>query len=567
MSLLDEYAPRMTSTSLATGYDGNGVVTPRNGRTAINKRLPNNPSASYWRRAPRRVKCRACFEGTEAIRAGRELYLQRYPGESNARYDSRVRLAAWENAFKRTVKASTGLMLDVPLRLDEEDNDEKLLAFAKSVNGKRENISVYAERLIENALVDGLAGTFTDCAKVDRKRLDNARGVSESAKRRGKLDSSEVKVLGLRPYFVLVLAEDIIIEHYESIDGEDVLMLFIRREVSEVADGYALVDRVRYLVYRRSETGGNVECEIWEEPEEGGDPVQGETVTMENVKEIPWSPLDLGEKPPLEDLADMNLAYHETTTNIKALQSQALVPTPVRIGATPEEVENEDGSITRTYPELIWGPNNTIEISFFEGMPVKPVYWLSPDVAVLDPAMKTQQLELLSMAKEGGAFLSPDKASVESAEGQRIRGHAQKATLSTVAQRAEDSIALSVRHAATFIGVIGGSVIINREWDHATLQPQEMTALAALIQAGMPVRLAVQRLKAGRIIPQSEDTDEVTEDWEGNQEAEKQAKDTRAQLTAAKSQLALAAGGKSKGTPTPGNAAAAKLEDDMTNQS
>ena len=54
---------------------------------------PAIPHPAYARMQPRWTKCRDLMQGVEAIRAGQELYLPRFPIEDDGDYAVRVQLA------------------------------------------------------------------------------------------------------------------------------------------------------------------------------------------------------------------------------------------------------------------------------------------------------------------------------------------------------------------------------------------------------------------------------------------------------------------------------------------
>src|SRR6185436_2923447 len=90
------------------------------------------------------------------------------------------------------------------------------------------------------------------------------------------------------------------------------------------------------------------------------------------------------------------------------------------------------------YPPIITGPKGTIEAPFVAGMPEKPVYWLSPDISVLEPAMKSLQNNEAAQGAAGLSFLAPETRAAETAVAKRIDASAQNATLATVGRRGQD---------------------------------------------------------------------------------------------------------------------------------
>jgi len=175
----------------------------------------------------------------------------------------------------------------------------------------------------------------------------------------------------------------------------------------------------------------------------------------------------------LLDLADLNIQYHTTLTNMLSLQSLAFVPTPVRIGAKPDDKGN--------YPELVLGPGNTIEAPVMDGVQ-RPVYWLSPEIAVLEPGQTTLISTKADMGAMGAAFLSEETRAAETAEGKRIDSAAQRATLANTAQSLKDCLERAYGFTGNYLQVQSGSVTLNRDFTGNEINPQYLAVLVTAYQ-------------------------------------------------------------------------------------
>jgi hypothetical protein len=457
---------------------------------------PSIPSTAYLRMKPRWEKCRDCFVGTEAIRAGGVKYLPQLSAESSSRYEIRRVLAAFYNGYSRTVLASVGLLLEEPPTLGE-DMPEEIVELAENIDASGTHLTVFTKRLATSGTIDGYAGILVEHSRPDDPRIDDSRAsfaASLARKVRGLLSSDDEKRLGLRPYFLIFRVDDVYREIYEKVNGVKTLVLLVLREVVSKRVGLFGVKSVtQYRVYRN--TRGVITYELWTAPDEGtsGRPSKTEGPTqVTNQTEIPWSPLLAGEeipgkpgeyKPPLIDLADLNIQYHVCLTNHLSLESLAYVPTPVRIGAEADD----DGN----YPELVLGPANTIEAPIMAGV-AEPVYWLSPPVDVLAQGERTLLATKADMGTMGAAFLSAETRAAETAEGKRIDNAASRATLGTMAIALQDCLERAFGFMASYRKLKAGSVTVN---DDFTGEGIDSTYLGVLITAYQQDVITLEELR------------------------------------------------------------------------
>jgi hypothetical protein len=362
------------------------LLEPQASSPASDNNRPDVPDAVYSRRQAAWKMCRDLMEGTPAIQAEAD-YLPRYALESDAGYEVRQKLVAVFPGFARTVSACAGMLLqDEPVLGD--DMPEALVNLWENIDNRGTHGRVFVWNLVIEKLITGRCGILSEHPRVE-----------SPAKR--SLDDDQR--LGLRPYFVLVSAEDIIKARYQTVNGSQRLVLFIYRSVSEEDDGkFGSVSVTRYRVYRQ--VGETVTVEVWRKPRDGeGTPTQeGTTATLSGPKRIPFRPFgQLDAAPPLIHLAYLNLMHWRVQTETLNIQGTACVPTPVRIGYVAPIV---DGKPT---PEpLLLGTHNTIDIPGGLGNDVK---FLSPDVSVLEPANNTLDSFKTDMGAAGLAFLAPDK--------------------------------------------------------------------------------------------------------------------------------------------------------------
>lgn len=460
---------------------------------------PSVPHPAYSRMNGRWKKCRDLMIGTDAIH-NEPSYVPQYERESQKMYDARRTIAAVYDGFKRTVLACSGMLLQKPPTLGK-DMPKEMSELAENIDNAGTHLDVFTERLTTDGMTTGLGGIIVEYPRVERPEA-----VDADAERR----------LGLRPYWIMVRAEDILLPIFGRANGATRLMLLVVREVSEQLVGQFGVQSVsRYWEYRQ--VGATVTSRLWEEPVGGGKPEpRGKPAVLGNITSIPFAPLLTGQKigafetvPPLYGLAELNLEHHRMKTSRESLQELACVPTLVRVGYKPRPDPARPG-------ELIWdpvllGPGNVIDAPAVQGVNT-PVYWLSPDVGVLEPSDRTLQDIKADMGAVGLSFVAPDKRAAETAEAKRIDSEAQNASLRMVGQAVRDCLETAFQHTAQYMGkpkLASGSVTIHTDFESTILDANMVSALGSLAERGkLSLDTLLMLLEKGGVLPDGFDREE-----------------------------------------------------------
>ena len=493
----------------------------------IESDTPNVEPQAWLNMKKRSRKTRDLMKGVEAIRAGGTFYLPMYRSESLDRYEARRTIAGLFNAFKSTVKAAVGMILQTPPVLDEK-MPAKLVAMAENVDGLGTHLDVFTNKLVTAAVVDGLAGIITEYPRADDPTLDRSKAslAAQQALATGDaLDAADEEAIGLRPYFILVKSDNVLFPVYEMVNGKRTLVMIVFVFSSTKRTGrFSQKTAKTWRVY--SLENGVVMYELWTETD-GGARQEGATVAMRNVKRIPWSPLPAGEEiapnewmPGLYDLAEMNVTLHRLQSGELSLIERGYVSTLVRVGAEPDS----EGR----YPDITIGPESTIEVPLpSNGGPTvpNPLYYISPPTDVLEPGFRAIENCKTDMGAMALSVIAPDPIVEETATANRRDDAAQKANVSSVARATQDCLESAFTDAAQFIGEPPGGVAINRDFEEAALDAQLMQAYTALANAGFPKKWIVIALQNGGRISPDADPDDVVAEWDAKSatlDAEKQ---------------------------------------------
>jgi hypothetical protein len=381
-----------------------------------------------------------------------------------------------------------------------------LVAMWENVDRGGTHGAVFTKQLTKDGMVDGIAGILTDYVNSNDPTLDRSRA-SAAAIPGAPLDASDEAALGLRPYFVKYRADDVFKTVYQTVNGVKTLVLLILRNSSDERIGRFGVQTVfRYRIY--TNTNGVIQCEVWKRAATASQAVlERDALTLTNVTKIPWSPLIAGDevdanetRPPLDDLADLNVEHFQVKTNIRNLESLALVPTMVRVGAQRDE--------NGVYPTVTLGPRTTIEAPAAEGV-TQPLYWLTPDTTVLQPANTSLEKIEQQMGAAGLAFLSPDTRAAETAEAKRIDANAQNASLRSVARAVQDCLESAFGFAGQYIKQPAGSVSVNADFEETVMEPAMIAELRALAVAGkLSIETLLGLLEKGHVLDEGFDVEE-----------------------------------------------------------
>jgi len=454
-------------------------------RTPINETMasdiPTIETPAYRRSLPRWTFCRDFLIGTEAIQE-QPAYLPQFQHESDTMYLARRTISALFNGFARTVQATVGLLTEQPPVLSK-DMPQPLVDMWENVDGAGTHGDVFTGDLAQAGAVDGYAGIITEYPRAGDPSIDWSKAslAARMALANGtKMDSSDEAALGLHPYFILCRADEVRCT-YETVAGKRTLVMLIRREAAvERVGRFGQKGVLRHRVYQMANRV--VTYELWTQVDGGAiTRTEGPTV-MRNLTNIPWSPFAPGQwigpneyKPTFMDLAFLNATHHRIQTGILSLEELAFVPTPVRIGASP----NAEG----VYPPIIFGPGNTLEAPAVQGVP-NPIYWLSPDTAVLEPGMQSLLNCKLEMATAGASFLAPQQQnSRETAAANRMDRGAEVATITTFAHRLKDCLESAFGFAGQYMKLDAGEVTLNAEFSGEGVSAPLLTVMVQAYQA------------------------------------------------------------------------------------
>ena len=253
----------------------------------------------------------ALMGGTAAMRAAGSEFLPKEPAEKKENYEVRLRRSFLFNAFKDTVNKLAGKPFTRDVALAQDTSDQ-IKAFEKDIDLRGRTLTQFAGDLLTDGWQYGLAHVFVEFPQNTPGRT-----------------LAEEQAAGLRPYLVKISPPDILGWRSAVVNGVEVLTQLRRRECSVEAAGpfgSRTVERVRvYDLVQTEPTEPGEQARmtvVWRlfERNDKNDPVQVGTGEL-TLDEIPLATLYVARtgfltaEPPLEDLAYLNLAHWQSSSD------------------------------------------------------------------------------------------------------------------------------------------------------------------------------------------------------------------------------------------------------------
>ena len=338
---------------------------------------PGKPSVQWETMMPRWMKINAVLGGTETMRAAAEAYLPRHTEETTNAYKERLQKSVFTNVTRQTLNTWVGKPFSDKVKINDNVPDQ-IKNLLDNVDLCGNELQVFAHSWFE----DGLAKAFGHVL-VEFPRINND-GT------RTKADDINEKV---RPYLVLIKPENVIAANAEIVSGQEVVTHLRIRETAELDDPTDEFNKI--LVHRiRVYDIGRVRLYEWKagpNNEWYWDLIDEWEVNFPIIPFVTFyanrEAFLLG-KPPIEDLADLNIAHFQSTSDQTNILTVSRFPQLAVSGA----LDNE---------QLTVGPNNFIKLS----NPEAKVYYVEHqgaaiaagerDIASLEQRMHTYGTQFL----------------------------------------------------------------------------------------------------------------------------------------------------------------------------
>ena len=395
---------------------------------------------------------RTLYGGTKAMRAAGKTYLPKEAAESEDSYRDRLSRSTLFNAFGKTVKDMAGRVFAKELALGK-DAPTKIAEWCENVDMTGRNLSVFARDVFTDALQTGVSYILVDMAKKG-ENLTRADEIS----------------MGLRPYLIDLKVEDIIGWRAEAVNGKVALtQLRIFESITEPSSAWAATQtkQIRVLSPYAYQVWRQNDKKDWYLFDEG----------TRELAEITLAPVYTNRTgfmqglPPLQDLADLNVAHWQSSSDQRSILHVARVPILFASGV-PETASLVIGSSAMTRAT---DPNASLQFVEHSGAAIASG---REDIKELEFQMQAMGLQLLA---------SRTHKTVVGEVRDDVR---ETSPLAAMAGSLKDALENALTHMAKLggLGDDGGSVDINKEFGAGSFSSVDLQTLMNAVNTGLIAR-------------------------------------------------------------------------------
>ena len=373
----------------------------------------------------------------------KEKYVPKLSDQEAEEYSAYVGRAEFYNATARTQVALTGLLFAKPPKVELP---EALKTIGENISLDDDTLEALAKNIADECLSVGRCGVLVDLPSVEKADYSKL----------------EAERLNLRAYATLYKAENIINWKTTKINGSNVTSLVVLAETYAEPTQDEFVDKIktRYRVldlhegyYRQrvfSETkAGNFEVVSEIYPSANGQKLEYLPFTFFNVNDLKTSV----EKPPLLDLAKVNISHFRSEVDLEHGTHFTALPTPYVTGYQGES--SEKLKIGSTAVWVINDPSAKVGFLEFSGAGLST---LENRIAV-----KEKRMSIL-----GARLLLDEKKTAEATETLQMRKSGENAVLTSVASTISEGIVSFLKDVAFFENIAGENLIYEINTDYIT---------------------------------------------------------------------------------------------------
>lgn len=420
--------------------------------------------------------CDDLWGGTREMRAKASRWLPIEAKETPEKYVVRVHRTFLYNMFSRTVHTLAGKPFSRPITIVPDSMDSQIEEWIEDIDKQGNHLDVFAHDLMRSILKDGIAHILVDMPP----------------KQSGFVSIADAKAGDIRPYFCRIEAKNILGWRSTVINSKPVLTQLRIQEFVSVPDGpYGDRWTHRVRVFNRTVdivNGGNaITYELWEKQEDATKKstwVQIAQGQLSNMDEIPLRTFYgsrktgfMSAKPPLEDLAWLNIEHWQSGSDQRHILHVARVP--ILFAAGFPEVDPEDP--TKKTPISV--APNTLIVSANEN--AKLMYVEHSGQAIASGRNDLEDIE--NRAAMMGTQLLRKKTVTTTATEEKNDDLNEDSELSSTVRNLEDGIESCLQLVAKWMNIDPakcGDITIFKDFSMDDKKVEELTLLLQARQAG-----------------------------------------------------------------------------------
>ncbi len=435
--------------------------------------------------------CRDMIAGDDAVKAKKETYVPRLSEQDDTQYLAMLNRPVYEGYTSRTLDGMTGLIFS---KAPAVEAPESLKLSFDNIDLAGKTLTDLAQDTVEDVFATDRVGLLVDRASVDTKGMTNG----------------EVEALKLRPFIKAYPTESIINWKYDSINNQQVLSLVVLKESKEKwSDEFTSEKETIYRVLSLEK--GIYRVRIFENQTKGeGKNAVTQWIATSDIypkmnnapmTEIPFigiTSTSLGldvKKPPLYDMAKVNLTHFKTNVEYYHGMHFTALPTPYMTGYQSDD--DEEIKIGSTSILTLSDPSATLGYLEFSG----------DGLGTLERE-KTNQKE--TMVVLGSNMLQSDKKTAEAENTVAMRNAGQNASIVSVADTVSRGIELALNIANKWNSSLEKVTYkLNTDYNLIKLDAQSLTAyVQAWLSGAMSHEELFLNLQKGELIKESKTFEE-----------------------------------------------------------
>lgn len=422
----------------------------------------------------------ALMGGTRDMREAGEKLMPRFPNEEIRAHQTRIKTATLFPAYRRTVNVMAAKPFSKPLTFSKETPDQ-IRAWCNDVDLEGVNLDAFAAEMFKESF-NGIAAIVVDVPA-------SPAGVAPRT-------VAEERAIGLRPYLVRVMHDQILGWRKEIINGRATLTMFRYCEEIEVPDGdfgTKCIDQIRVLTPGKWATYRKVDDkkDEWVFHEGGDRNISGlGVVPVYGVREG-----FMDGDPPLIDLAYLNVKHWQSQSDQDTILHVARVPVLAVMGASGQIDANG-----KPVPfELTLGASTAVQLPL--GAEIKYVEHTGKAIEAGQSSLDALEQQMI----QAGAELLVRKPGTRTATEAAMDGDANRCDLQRMAETFEDALDLALAYMAEFAGLpTGGNVTLFKDFGAASLDSAPGDLIVSMWKDGLISReTAINELKRrGQLTPE-----------------------------------------------------------------
>jgi len=424
----------------------------------------NTPRQEYEDVQPVWERLRDTYTGRDAVIKANTKYTPALPGASADQQQAYLTRGNFFNAVSRTAHGLIGSIFQ----------KEPAVSIPKSFEHWLDDIT------LTNVTFDMLS-------------LDALHDVMLMGRYGILIEMTEEASSSARPYMVTYRAEDIVNWRTLRIEGDELLTMVVLREIvespkeddefiEEDIEQYRVLELEvmegfrRYKQQRWRKAKGDAEFQMFEEeiiPLRRGSPLP----FIPFVFLGPWHSTARVAKPPLQDLADVNLAHWRNSCDYESGLHLVSLPTPWVSGMRQSSTDDDEDTL-KIGPSVVWQLDKDGSAGMLE--------FTGAGLASIVTAMEEKKQQ---MATLGARVLEMQPTTAETATAVIVRHAGEHASLRTIAQAGEQGLTMALQYAVWWVGTeavpsgVPVQVVLNKDFVSVRATPEEVKTLVLALQS------------------------------------------------------------------------------------